>query len=200
MVRVRGQRGQLVEGSTEGELPRPRSQSNGTEPCLAHPRKVLLWTCLRTTSRPLSTGHGSPLELPVNSSTRDPLFATRSMGVMGTSPLCPARGGAKGRTNKPESSPRSPQVGPGSGGSTHGCTSWTYPNAGKCRYARMTPPRPAEILSRMAETNTSHECASTPHGTAQRPRGKKVPSGSTNLCGFLRIPLQRLGGYCRGRP
>jgi hypothetical protein len=40
----------------EGEIPRPRSPSNGTEPCLAHLRKVLLWTCLRTTSRPLSNG------------------------------------------------------------------------------------------------------------------------------------------------
>jgi hypothetical protein len=35
-----------------------------------------------------------------------------------------------------------------------------------------------------------------PHGTTQRPGGKKVPLGSTSLCGFLRIPLQRLGAYC----
>jgi hypothetical protein len=89
----------------------------------------------------------------------------------------------------------------------------------------MAPPRPAEIPPRPDETNTSrtsstlwknlagvhalHQgfggytrgCASArPHLTQQRPGGKNVPSSSVSLCGFLRIPQQRLGGYFRGRP
>jgi hypothetical protein len=100
----------------------------------------------------------------------------------------------------------------------------TCPNAGKRRYVRMAPPRPVEISPRPAETNTSHTgstlwknlvgvcallqgfggctrgCASAPPWNSTTPVEKKVPLGSTSLCGFLRIPLQRLGGYCWGQP
>jgi hypothetical protein len=74
---------------------------------------------------------------------------------------------------------------------------------------RMAPPRPAETLLMPAETDTSHtdkRCEKTleehprfcnasgatpagalarPHGTAQQPGRKSVPSASINLCGFL---------------
>jgi hypothetical protein len=45
---------------------------------------------------PIEWGHRRPLESPVNSSTRDPRFATRSMGVVDTSRLRPAEGGRRG--------------------------------------------------------------------------------------------------------
>jgi hypothetical protein len=63
---------------------------------------------------------------------------------------------AKGRTNKSESSPRSPRVGPGSGARHTATPPGHAPNVGECRYMRMSPPRPAETLLRPAETNTSH--------------------------------------------
>jgi hypothetical protein len=79
------------------------------------------------------------------------------------------------------------------------------PNADVC----MAPPRPAETLPTLAETNASHTdklceqnlagapmllqgfggytrvCASAPHGTAQQREGKNIPSASISLCGFL---------------
>jgi hypothetical protein len=42
---------------------------------------------------PYRTGHGRPLELPANSSMRNPQSATRSMGVVETSPSVPQRDG-----------------------------------------------------------------------------------------------------------
>jgi hypothetical protein len=75
----------------EGELPRPRSLGNGTEPHLANPRKRFHGRVSGPRSNPYRTGHGRTLESPDNSSTRNPQFATRSMGVAATSPSVPRR-------------------------------------------------------------------------------------------------------------
>jgi hypothetical protein len=77
------------EDPTEGELPRPRSLANGTEPHLANPRKLFNGRDSGPQAYPYRTGHGRPLEPPANSSTRNPQFATRSMGVVETSPSVP---------------------------------------------------------------------------------------------------------------
>jgi hypothetical protein len=77
----------------EGELPRPRSPANGTEPHLANPRKRFHVRLSGPRANPYRTGHGRPLELPNNSSTRNPQSATRSMGVVETSPSVPRRDG-----------------------------------------------------------------------------------------------------------
>jgi hypothetical protein len=71
---------------TEGELPRPRFLANGTEPYLANPRKRFNGRVSGPQAYPYRTGHGRPLVPPANSSTRNPQSATRSMGVVETSP------------------------------------------------------------------------------------------------------------------
>jgi hypothetical protein len=71
---------------TEGELPRPRSLANGTEPHLANPRKRFNGRVSGPRAYRYRTGHGRPLEPPASSSTRNPQSATRSMGVVETSP------------------------------------------------------------------------------------------------------------------
>jgi hypothetical protein len=76
---------------TEGELPCPRSLANGTEPHLANPRKRFNGRVSGPRAYPYRTGHGRPLEPPANSSTRNPQFATRSMGVVETSPSVPRK-------------------------------------------------------------------------------------------------------------
>jgi hypothetical protein len=78
---------------TEGELPRPRSLANGTEPHLANPRKRFHGRVSGPRAYPYRTGHGRPLEPPDNSSTRIPQSATRPMGVVETSPSAPRKGG-----------------------------------------------------------------------------------------------------------
>jgi hypothetical protein len=93
-VMFESQRGQLAGGDpTEGELPRPRSLANGTEPHLANPRKRFDGRVSRPRAYHYRTGHGCPLEPPGNSSTRNPQSATRSMGVVETSSFVPWRDG-----------------------------------------------------------------------------------------------------------
>jgi hypothetical protein len=77
----------------EGELPRPRPLANGTEPHLANPRKRFYGRFSGPQAYPYRTGHGRPLEAPDSSSTRNPQSATRSMGVVETSPSVPRRDG-----------------------------------------------------------------------------------------------------------
>jgi hypothetical protein len=77
----------------EGELPRPRSPANETEPHLENPRKRFHGQVSGPRANPYRTGHGRPLELPNNSSTRNPQSATRSMRVVETSPSVPRRDG-----------------------------------------------------------------------------------------------------------
>jgi hypothetical protein len=79
--------------STEGELSRPRSLENGTEPHLANPCERFNGRVSGPRAYPYRTGHGRPLEPPANSSVRNPQSATRSMGVAETSPSAPRRDG-----------------------------------------------------------------------------------------------------------
>jgi hypothetical protein len=44
----------------------------------------------------IERGTGVHLNQPDNSSTRNPQFVTRSMGVVDASPLCPAEGWRRG--------------------------------------------------------------------------------------------------------
>jgi hypothetical protein len=99
----------------EGELPRPRSLANGTEPHLAHPRKRFHGRVSGPRANPYQTRHGRPLELPDNSSTSNPQSTTRSMGVVETSPPVPRRDSEGAYKCKSESLTRSPRTGPGSG-------------------------------------------------------------------------------------
>jgi hypothetical protein len=78
---------------TEGELPRPQSLANGTEPHLANPRKCFNGRVSRPRANRYRTGHGRPLKPPANSSTRNPQSATRSMGVVEISPSVSWRDG-----------------------------------------------------------------------------------------------------------
>jgi hypothetical protein len=78
---------------TEGELPRPQSLANGTEPHLANPRELFNGRVSGPRAYPYRMGHGRPLEPPANSSMRNPQSATRSMGVAETSPSVPRRDG-----------------------------------------------------------------------------------------------------------
>jgi hypothetical protein len=55
---------------TDGELPRPRSLANETEPHLTNPRKRFNGRVSRPRAYPYRTGHGRPLEPPSNNSTR----------------------------------------------------------------------------------------------------------------------------------
>jgi hypothetical protein len=77
----------------EGELPRPRSLANRTEPHLANPRKRFYGRVSGPRAYRYRTGHGHPLEPPDSSSTRNPQSATRSMGVAETSPSVPRKDG-----------------------------------------------------------------------------------------------------------
>jgi hypothetical protein len=76
---------------TEGDLPRPRSLANTTEPHLENPRKRFNGRVSGPRAYPYRMGHGRPLEPLTNSSTRNPQFATRSMEVAETSPSVPRR-------------------------------------------------------------------------------------------------------------
>jgi hypothetical protein len=121
------------------------------------------------------------------------------MGVVDTSPLCPAEGRRKdvqtSRRARPDRLKRAQAR-----GSTRGYTSWVCTERTRTSTHRMAPPRPAETPPRPAEINTSHEDDAAekniegvhtllqgfgarpagplarPHGIAQQPGGKKVPS------------------------
>jgi hypothetical protein len=132
------QRGQLDGGDpTKGELPRPRSLANGIEPHLANPHKRFNGRVSGPRAYPYRTGHGRPLESPNSSSTRNPQSATRSMGVVETSPSVPRRDG-EGRTKQVGELSPIASNGPRLRGSTHGYTSWGAPNARGTSHARAT--------------------------------------------------------------
>jgi hypothetical protein len=148
---------------------------------------------------------------------RDPIDGSRGR----LSPP-PCRRVVKGRTNKSESSPRSPRGGPGSGARRTATPPEYAPDADECRHVRMTLSRPAETLQMPAKTNTLHtdkRCKKTlqehprsckasgatpagalarPHGTAQQPGGKNVPSVSVSLCGFLTDTTAEARGLLSG--
>jgi hypothetical protein len=90
---------------TEGELPRPRSLANGNKPHLANPRQRFNGQVSRPQAYPYRMGHGRPLEPPASSSTRNPQSATRSMGVVETSPSVPWRDGEGAFTTRRRAHP-----------------------------------------------------------------------------------------------
>jgi hypothetical protein len=116
-------------------------------------------------------------------------------------PHPPSRGGtAKGRTSKSESPPRPPRTCPGSGTRQVATPPGYAPNARERQHMRMAPLRLAEKLPRPAEINASHDDNTAektlkeythsskasgarpasplarPHGIAQQPGEKNVPS------------------------
>jgi hypothetical protein len=193
----------------EGELPRPRSLANETEPHLPNPLKRFHGRVSGPRVNRYRTGHGRPLESPDNSSTRNLQFATRSMGVAATHP--PSRGGTiRERSKQVEELTLISSNKPRLGGSAHDYTSWDAPNVDDSGYVRATPPRPAGILPMPVETITPHagkscvkkplqehprSCKASgarpagplarPHRIASATRGKNVPSASVNICGIL---------------
>jgi hypothetical protein len=143
-------------------------------------------------------GHRRPLEPPDNNSTRNPQFATRSMGVAEPSPSVPRKDDEGTYKLIGELAPITSN-GPRLEGSTHDFTSWGAPNADDARYVCVALPRPAEISPMLAETNTPHtgrSCEKTlqehphsckasgarpagplarPHGIAPATRGEERP-------------------------
>jgi hypothetical protein len=144
------------------------------------------------------------------------------MGIVGASPLCPAKGRRRGVQTRWRARPD--------------CLEWaqareldtqlhlldmrrtqTY-----VKYVCMAPLRPAETLPTPAETNTSHtgklceqnlvrdpcSCKASgatpagalarPHRTAQQSEGKNVPSASVSLCGFLTDTTAEAQGLLSG--
>jgi hypothetical protein len=99
--------------------------------------------------------------------------------------------------------------GPGSGARCTATPPGYAPNTRECRYVRTTPLRPAETLPmqlKLTPRTLTKCCGKTlqehprsckasgaipagalarPHETAEQPGGKKVPSASVSLCGFL---------------
>jgi hypothetical protein len=114
-----------------------------------------------------------------------------------------------------ESTPQSPQMGPGSGAQRTATPPECAPNVDKCRYVRMAPPRLAETLLMPAETNTSHNdgcCGKTlkeythsskasggrPAGPLARPRNGTTTRREESPISKpqpLRVPK---GYHCRG--
>jgi hypothetical protein len=70
-------------------------------------------------------GHGCPIESLDNSSTRNPRFTTRSMGVVDTSPPVPRKDGEEVHEQDREHALIASN-GPRLGGSTHGYTCRAY--------------------------------------------------------------------------
>jgi hypothetical protein len=157
----------------EGELLRPRSPANRVEPCLANPHKRFHGRVSGPRAYPYRMGHGRPLEPHDNSSTRNPQFATSSMGVAETSPSVPRRDG-KG-TYKLVGEPAPIALnGPRLRGSMHRYTSWGAPNADHARYVCAAPPKPAKTSPMPAETNTPHTGRSCEKTFQEHPRSCKA--------------------------
>jgi hypothetical protein len=123
---------------------------------------------------------------------------------------------AKGHTDKSESSPRSPQVGPCSGAQRTATPPGLARNADECRYMRMAPPSPAEILLMPTETNTSYTdmtlrknlagaptllqgCRGYTRGCASAPPRNSIATEREESPISKRQPLRVPNGYhCRG--
>jgi hypothetical protein len=134
----------------------------------------------------IERGMGVHLNQPNNNSVRNTQFATRSMGVVDTSPLCPAEGrrrDVKIRRRAPLDRLNWAQA--------RGLDAWLHllemhRTQTYAKYVRMAPPRPTEILLTPAKTNTSHTgrlCEKTLQG---HPRSCKA-SGATPA-GALVLP------------
>jgi hypothetical protein len=94
---------------------RPRSLANRTEPHLANPRKRFNGRVSGPRAYPYRTGHGHPLEPPASSSTRNPQSASRSTGVVETSPSVPRRDGEGALRARRRARPDRLKMGPSSG-------------------------------------------------------------------------------------
>jgi hypothetical protein len=125
-------------------------------------------------------------------------------------------GAARGALTSRRAQPDCPEW-PRLGGSSHGYVSWACLIVSKRQSTHPALPRLAERNASRTGSSTQktlQECTHSskasgetpagalacPHGKSQRPEGKRVLTESLSLCGSLRIPLQRLGGYCRGQP
>jgi hypothetical protein len=169
-------------------------------------------------------GHRCPLEPPVSSSTRDPRFATRSMGVLDTSPLCHAKGRRRGTQTSRRARPDRLEW-----AQAWGLEAWlhllnkhrTQANADTCAWHRRgqlkhcrvwlkQTPRTLAIHRGKTLQEYSHSSKASgatpagalarPHGIAQQTGGKKVPLESTNLCGFLTDTTAKARGLVSGGP
>jgi hypothetical protein len=92
-VVFKSQRGKLAEGSHRGRASEPSTPSEWDRALPSKPTQAISWISLQTTSLPLSNRAWASREPSDNSSTRNPQFATRSMGVAETSPSVPRRDG-----------------------------------------------------------------------------------------------------------
>jgi hypothetical protein len=125
------QQGQLVEGSHRGRASTPSVPSERDRPYLVNPRKRFHGRVSRPRANPYRTGHGHPLQSSDNSSARNSQFATRSMGVVETSPSVPRRDDEA--TYKQVGEHRSPRTGPGSGARRTATPPRNAPNADVCQ-------------------------------------------------------------------
>jgi hypothetical protein len=172
----------------------------------------------------IERGHICPLESPINSSTRDPRFVTRSIGVVDTSPRRPAEGRRRDVQTSKRAHPDRLEWAQAQGQDARlhllgmhrtqvNVNTCVWHRRGRLKHCRCRLKlTPRTLIRRYEKTLQEHprSCkasGATPAGAlarsyriAQQPGGKKVPLASASLCGFLRIPLQRLGGYCRGQP
>jgi hypothetical protein len=136
-------------------------------------------------------------------------------------PPVPRRDG-EGTYRQDEEHPLIASTGPRLGGSTHGHLLEMHRMLTYVEYVCMAPPRPAETLPAPAETNascTGRPCEKTlqehprsckasgatlaralarPHGTAQHPGRKNVPSASVSLCGILTDTTAEARGLLSG--
>jgi hypothetical protein len=140
---------------------------------------------------------------------RNPQFATRSMGVADTSPSVPRRDG-EGTCKQDEEHPLIASTRPRLGGLTCSYTSWkctgrrcvpstcAWHSRGRLKYCqcrlKLTPRTPADSAKKTLQEHprsckasgaTPTGALALPHGTAQHPGGKNVPSASISLCRIL---------------
>jgi hypothetical protein len=165
----KSQRGHLVEGSHRGRASAPSVPSERDRTLPSKPTQALSWTSLRTTSLPLSNGGmGVHLNHPITAQRGIRNSRPARWGLWKPHP--PSRGEtARERTKQVEELAPTASNGPRLRGSTHGYTSWGAPNADNAKYARVAPPRPAEISPMPTETNTLHTGRSFEKNLAEAP-------------------------------
>jgi hypothetical protein len=208
---------------TEGELPRPRSLANGTERHLANPRKRFNGRVSGPRAYPYRTGHGRPLEPPASSSTRNPQSATRSMGVVETSPSVPRREGEGAfrarRRARPDRLEWAQDRGLDARLHLLGCTErGSYQSCAcdrgqlehrRCRLKQMpralvktrekTPAGALTLLQGFGGWTRGSADAAPRNGIGNQ-EGRTSHQQTLASAGSQRKHPQMLGGYCRGQP
>jgi hypothetical protein len=160
-------------------------------------------------------GHGCPLGSPINSSTRDPQSATRSMGVVDTSPLRPAKGRRRGVRTSRRAHPDRLEWAQAQGLDARlhllGLHR-TQANVNTCVWyhrgrLKLTPRTLTRCCKKTSQEHppsceasgaTPAGALARPHKTAQQPGGKKVPSTSVSRCGFLTDTTAEARGLLSG--